>query len=158
VSHRGGGTDRSVGMGAVATGRLDAALVVGYISVSPHACTRSSCLAPSKFTSPVGVGRSAMGCISSGQHFASRSLPAILISRLWQLPERVRIGLAFCLTLICVLLPWSIRNRLEPHAVFPVRSNGWAEIYFGNVNFGIHPTRARPGYISRWEKFRSWSS
>jgi hypothetical protein len=74
VSHRGGGTDRGVGMGAVATGRLDAALVVGYISVSPHACTRSSCLAPSKFTSPVGVGGSAMGCISSGQPFASRSL------------------------------------------------------------------------------------
>ena len=32
---------------------------------------------------------------------------------------------------------------MELHAIFPVRSNGWAEIYFGNVTFDLHPC-ARP--------------
>jgi hypothetical protein len=70
-------------------------------------------------------------------------LPAMLVARLWKAPDRVRCGLTFCLTLICVLLPWTIRNRMELHAIFPVRSNGWAEIYFGNVTFDLHPC-ARP--------------
>jgi hypothetical protein len=70
-------------------------------------------------------------------------LPAMLVARLWRVSNRVRFGLTFCLTLICVLLPWTIRNRMELHAIFPVRSNGWAEIYFGNVTFDLHPS-ARP--------------
>jgi hypothetical protein len=70
-------------------------------------------------------------------------LPAMLVARLWRVSNRARFGLTFCLTLICVLLPWTIRNRMELHAIFPVRSNGWAEIYFGNVTFALHPS-ARP--------------
>jgi hypothetical protein len=70
-------------------------------------------------------------------------LPAMLVTRLWRVSNRIRFGLTFCLTLICVLLPWTIRNRMELHAIFPVRSNGWAEIYFGNVTFDLHPC-ARP--------------
>lgn len=66
-------------------------------------------------------------------------LPAIVISRLWRVPRGLRIGTVFCLTLISVLLPWTVRNRLELHSFFPIRSNGWAEIYFGNVSFGLHP-------------------
>jgi hypothetical protein len=72
-------------------------------------------------------------------------LPAMLIARLWKVPGRMRMGLAFCLTLICVLVPWTIRNRVQLHAFYPVRSNGWAEIYFGNVNFGLHPAVSPTG-------------
>jgi hypothetical protein len=70
-------------------------------------------------------------------------LPAMLVARLWRVSNRWRFGLTFCLTLICVLLPWTARNRMELHAIFPVRSNGWAEIYFGNITFDLHPC-ARP--------------
>ena len=70
-------------------------------------------------------------------------LPAMLVARIWKASNRVRFGLTFCLTLTCLLLPWTIRNRMELHAIFPVRSNGWAEIYFGNVTFDLHPC-ARP--------------
>jgi hypothetical protein len=73
------------------------------------------------------------------------SLPAMLVARLWKVPGRARMGLVFCLTLICVLVPWSIRNRVELHAFFPVRSNGWAEIYFGNVDFRVHPAASTTG-------------
>ncbi len=66
-------------------------------------------------------------------------LPAVVIFRLWKSEMRLKYALAFCLTMACVLLPWSIRNRVVMHANFPVRSNGWAEIYFGNVTFDMHP-------------------
>ena len=72
-------------------------------------------------------------------------LPAMLVARLWNVSSRLRVGLAFSLTMICVLLPWSIRNRMELHAIFPVRSNGWAEIYFGNVTFALHPSAGPSG-------------
>jgi hypothetical protein len=66
-------------------------------------------------------------------------LPAILGFKLWKSETSVKSFLAFCLTMACVLLPWSIRNRRELGATFPVRSNVWAEIYFGNVSFDLHP-------------------
>lgn len=82
------------------------------------------------------------------------SLPAILVSRLWKTSAWVRAGLIFCLTLVCVLLPWTIRNRVELHAFFPVRSNGWAEIYFGNVNFGLHPAASTTGLYQQLGEMR----
>ena len=72
-------------------------------------------------------------------------LPAMLVARLWKESTRLKAGLACCLTLICVLVPWTIRNRRELHAIYPVRSNGWAEIYFGNVNFRLHPAVSPTG-------------
>ncbi len=72
-------------------------------------------------------------------------LPAILVSQLRRAPDRVKAGAMFLLTLVCVLVPWSIRNHFEMHAVFPVRSNAWAEIYFGNINFGMHPAASSTG-------------
>lgn len=72
-------------------------------------------------------------------------LPAILLSRLWRESARLRVGACFGLTLACVLLPWTIRNRVELNAIFPVRSNGWAEIYFGNINFALHPYGSTTG-------------
>ena len=66
-------------------------------------------------------------------------LPFILISKLLGFRTRVKFAIFFCLTLGLVLLPWFLRNRRVMHANFPVRSNGWAEIYFGNVTFDLHP-------------------
>jgi hypothetical protein len=73
-------------------------------------------------------------------------LPAILGSKLWKAEGRLKVSLAFGLTMACVLLPWSIRNRQELHAIFPVRSNLWAEIYFGNVGFDLHPAHSSGFY------------
>ncbi|HEY1270708.1 MAG TPA: glycosyltransferase family 39 protein [Terriglobales bacterium] len=70
-------------------------------------------------------------------------LPAILAVRLWRNPSRVKYAATCCLVAACVLMPWSIRNRVVLGATFPVRSNAWAEIYFGNVSFDLHPC-ARP--------------
>ena len=72
-------------------------------------------------------------------------LPVMLLSRLWKCPTRLKFGVAFAVTLVCLLIPWTIRNRVELHAFFPVRSNGWAEIYFGNINFGLHPAASSTG-------------
>jgi len=38
-----------------------------------------------------------------------------------------------------VLAPWILRNGLVLHAIIPIRSNMWAEIYYGNVSFATHP-------------------
>jgi hypothetical protein len=73
-------------------------------------------------------------------------LPAILGVKLWRSEMALKVGLAFCLTMACILLPWSIRNRRELHANFPVRSNLWAEIYFGNVGFDLHPAHSSGFY------------
>lgn len=45
-----------------------------------------------------------------------------------------------------VLAPWILRNYLVFHGVFPVRSNGLAEIYFANVDFSVHPLGASMEY------------
>ena len=73
-------------------------------------------------------------------------LPAILGFKLWKSEMHLKSFLVFCLTMACVLLPWSIRNRRELHATFPVRSNVWAEIYFGNVSFDLHPAHGSGVY------------
>jgi hypothetical protein len=38
-----------------------------------------------------------------------------------------------------LLLPWSVRNELTFCRTIPIRSNMWAEVYFGNVDFSLHP-------------------
>jgi hypothetical protein len=73
-------------------------------------------------------------------------LPAILGFKLWKSETRLKFSLAFGLTMVCVLLPWSLRNRRELHATFPVRSNVWAEIYFGNISFDLHPAHSSNFY------------
>jgi hypothetical protein len=49
---------------------------------------------------------------------------------------------ALVLTLACALMiaPWTIRNALVLGRLIPVKSNFWAEIYFGNLGFADHPT------------------
>ena len=42
-------------------------------------------------------------------------------------------------TAFLVLAPWLARDYVVFHRIFPVRSNGLAEIYFGNVGFDAHP-------------------
>ena len=72
-------------------------------------------------------------------------LPVILAAKLWSSPQRMKLGLSFCLAVVAVLLPWTIRNEVELHGMFPVRSNAWAEIYFGNVTFAVHPCASPTG-------------
>ena len=45
------------------------------------------------------------------------------------------------MTLVCLLciLPWTARNLHVLGKFIPVRSNFWAEVYFGNVDFSVHP-------------------
>lgn len=38
-----------------------------------------------------------------------------------------------------VLVPWSWRNWHTFHHVFLIRDNMWAEIYFGNIDYALHP-------------------
>jgi hypothetical protein len=66
-------------------------------------------------------------------------LPAILLlkackERDWKLPAT--------LLLVCALgiAPWTVRNLVALHRLIPVRSNFWPELFFGNVNFSLHPT------------------
>ena len=66
-------------------------------------------------------------------------LPLILIAKFRPSRTGLKFALAFCAAVVLTLLPWSIRNRRVMHAYFPVRSDGWAEIYFGNVTFDMHP-------------------
>ena len=46
-------------------------------------------------------------------------------------------------TMICVcvltVLPWTIRNYYAFGHLVPLRSNFWPEVYFGNVDFSLHP-------------------
>ena len=66
-------------------------------------------------------------------------LPALAVqaamqSRRWKQPA--------LMMLVCVLciLPWTLRNFRVFGRIVPVRSNFWAEVYFGNVDFSVHPT------------------
>ena len=66
-------------------------------------------------------------------------LPALAIdagvySRRWKGPA--------LMIAVCVLgvLPWTARNFRALGKVVPVRSNFWPEVYFGNVDFSLHPT------------------
>jgi len=65
-------------------------------------------------------------------------LPLLMASSLWReknWKSCARISLSCGL----LLLPWSVRNELVFHRFVPIRSNMWAEIYFGNVDFSLHP-------------------
>jgi len=50
------------------------------------------------------------------------------------MPSAALAGAAFL-----VLAPWLARDYVVFHRIFPVRSNGLAEIYFGNLGFDAHP-------------------
>jgi hypothetical protein len=45
------------------------------------------------------------------------------------------------MTMVCTLciLPWAARNFWAFGHIVPIRSNFWAEFYFGNVDFSLHP-------------------
>jgi hypothetical protein len=45
------------------------------------------------------------------------------------------------MTVVCTLcvLPWAARNFCVFGHIVPVRSNFWPELYFGNVDFSLHP-------------------
>ncbi len=65
-------------------------------------------------------------------------LPVLIVcaavrSRRWK-------GVAVMAT-VCTLciLPWTVRNFMALGRVVPVRSNFWPELYFGNVDFSLHP-------------------
>ena len=47
--------------------------------------------------------------------------------------------LVLALAMVLVVTPWTLRNFAAFHTLMPIRSNGWAEIYFGNVSFALHP-------------------
>jgi hypothetical protein len=44
------------------------------------------------------------------------------------------------LAMVLVITPWTLRNLAVFHSLMPIRSNGWAEVYFGNVSFDLHPS------------------
>jgi hypothetical protein len=48
--------------------------------------------------------------------------------------------LALPLAMVLVIAPWTLRNLVTFHTLMPIRSNGWAVIYFGNVSFDLHPS------------------
>jgi len=48
--------------------------------------------------------------------------------------------LILALAMVLVITPWTLRNLAVFHTLMPIRSNGWAEIYFGNVSFDLHPS------------------
>ena len=48
--------------------------------------------------------------------------------------------LILALAMVLVITPWTLRNFAVFHTLMPIRSNGWAEIYFGNVSFDLHPS------------------
>jgi len=65
-------------------------------------------------------------------------LPLLIVFSWWR--DKKRKACAWVL-LSCgiLLLPWCMRNELAFHRVIPIRSNFWAEVYFGNVDFSLHP-------------------
>jgi len=52
---------------------------------------------------------------------------------------RMRPALLAAVACALVLVPWSIRNWKQFHQFFVVRDNMWAEIYFGNAGYALHP-------------------
>jgi len=48
--------------------------------------------------------------------------------------------LLLALAMVLVVTPWTLRNFAVFHTLMPIRSNVWAEIYFGNVGFELHPS------------------
>ena len=47
--------------------------------------------------------------------------------------------LLLALVAIAIISPWIIRNYVVFHKLIPIRSNGWAEVYFANGGVAHHP-------------------
>jgi hypothetical protein len=67
------------------------------------------------------------------------AFPFLLACRWQRSPNRGRNLGAAMLGFVVVVAPWMVRNELALHHFFPIRSNGWAEVYFGNLGFDLHP-------------------
>jgi len=65
-------------------------------------------------------------------------LPIVLLLYVRDWKAKQLLGLA--LATVLVITPWTLRNFVAFHKLMPMRSNGWAEIYFGNVGFDLHPS------------------
>jgi hypothetical protein len=65
-------------------------------------------------------------------------LPILLVLYVRDRKAKQLLGLA--LATVLVITPWTLRNFVAFHTLMPIRSNGWAEIYFGNVGFDLHPS------------------
>jgi hypothetical protein len=73
-------------------------------------------------------------------------LPCIIVYLFIKKPmHRAKLGLLLSTLVLCVS-PWIIRNKLVMHEAFPVRSNGWAEIYFANLGYDHHPLSSTSEY------------
>ena len=61
------------------------------------------------------------------------AVDAAVHSRRWKGPV--------LMIVVCVLglTPWTVRNFRAFGQLLPVRSNFWPEVYFGNVDFSVHP-------------------
>jgi hypothetical protein len=66
------------------------------------------------------------------------ALPAVAI----YLAFRSGLYKVLILASACALMiaPWTLRNALVFGRAIPVKSNFWAEVYFGNLGFADHPT------------------
>jgi dolichyl-phosphate-mannose-protein mannosyltransferase len=56
------------------------------------------------------------------------------------------------LAMVLVITPWTLRNVVAFHTLIPIRSNGWSEIYFGNVSFDLHPSGPSMQYQTMGER------
>ena len=65
-------------------------------------------------------------------------LPLLMVCSWWR-DRNSRSSALVLLSCGMLLLPWCTRNELAFHRVIPIRSNFWAEVYFGNVDFSLHP-------------------
>jgi hypothetical protein len=65
-------------------------------------------------------------------------LPILLV--LYVRDRKAKQLLGLTLATVLVITPWTLRNFVAFHTLMPIRSNGWAEIYFGNVGFDLHPS------------------
>jgi hypothetical protein len=65
-------------------------------------------------------------------------LPILIVVYFRNRKPKQLVILAFAMLLI--ITPWTLRNFATFHTLMPIRSNGWAEIYFGNVGFDLHPS------------------
>ncbi len=66
-------------------------------------------------------------------------LPVILIYLWYRSRSLSRIAL-LAGTAVLVISPWCIRNQIVFHEGLLLRSNGWAEVYFGNIDYEAHPS------------------
>lgn len=62
---------------------------------------------------------------------------AVLVG--WRNRSLGKLCVLFFVCAVCIV-PWMIRNRTEMGSFVPMRSNFWAEAYFGNVTFDAHPS------------------